>query len=139
MVVRWGLVCATKYGSKRGIVVLRLGALKPRAIPTFQFHQVNAELVWRGFHKKYGFHYFLQTVKMPSMDKARKLVRKFGKRLRQLRQERGWTQQDLAILLEVEQSYISGVERGIYSPSLSKLGLLAECLGLTVAEMFEGM
>jgi transcriptional regulator with XRE-family HTH domain len=73
------------------------------------------------------------------MDKARKLVRKFGKRLRQLRQERGWTQQDLAILLEVEQSYISGVERGIYSPSLSKLGLLAECLGLTVAEMFEGM
>ncbi len=69
------------------------------------------------------------------MDTGKRVVRKFGKRLRQLRKAKGWSQQELASMLEVEQSYVSAIETGVFGPSFIKLARLAEAFGITIAEL----
>jgi len=73
------------------------------------------------------------------MEIGKKAVRNLGKRIKQLRDEKQWTQADLASLLGVEQTYISGIERGEYSPSFSRLARLAQIFELTISELCEGV
>jgi transcriptional regulator with XRE-family HTH domain len=73
------------------------------------------------------------------METGKKAVRKLGKRLKELREAEGWTQQHLAALLGVEQSYISGIERGVYSPSFPRLCRLAGLFELTISQLCEGI
>lgn len=55
-----------------------------------------------------------------------------GSRIRQYRQERGITQEDLAFQINSSTAYISNIERGIKKPSLEKLVVIAEVLHVTV-------
>jgi putative transcriptional regulator len=57
-------------------------------------------------------------------------------RLRVLRAERGWTQQDLADLVEVTRQTIHSIEAGKYDPSLPLAFRLARLFGSTVEEVF---
>jgi transcriptional regulator with XRE-family HTH domain len=59
-------------------------------------------------------------------------VRLFGERLRQLREQRGLSQKDLAVQLGVRQSAISWWERGEREPSLSNAVKAAEFFGVNV-------
>ena len=68
-----------------------------------------------------------------------KTVRQLGKRLRELRLQRKWSQQHLASLIGVEQAYISSIERGEYGPSVRRIAELAEALEITLPELFEGI
>jgi len=69
------------------------------------------------------------------METGKKAVKRFGKRLKQLRQSKRWTQEHLAAALSVEQSYISGIERGLYGPSFQRLARLAEIFEISVSEL----
>ncbi len=51
-------------------------------------------------------------------------------RLRVLRAERGWSQQDLADKLEVSRQSVNAIETGRYDPSLP--------LAFRIAELFDG-
>ncbi len=73
------------------------------------------------------------------MDSGKRAIRRFGKRLQQLRKARRWSQQELAGKLDVEQSYVSDVERGVFGPSFAKLAKLAEAFGMTISEMCDGI
>lgn len=54
-----------------------------------------------------------------------------GRRLRALREERGWTQRELASRARVSYSYISSLERGgIPNPGIEKLRALAGAFGV---------
>ena len=53
---------------------------------------------------------------------------KFGKHLRKLRDERGWTQEDLADKAGMHFTYIGQIERGLRNPSLVNLEKLAKAL-----------
>ena len=55
---------------------------------------------------------------------------RFGSALRQLRDERGWSQEQLAEYADLNRSYVGEVERGIAMPSLATLVKLACALGL---------
>ena len=56
--------------------------------------------------------------------------------LRQIRQQKGWSQKDLADRAGVGQDTISGIESGRRKPHPSTLRKLATALGVQVAEFF---
>ena len=56
----------------------------------------------------------------------------FGQRLKRLRQEREWSQQQLANKLKVHQKQISGYERGIHLPSAELLIRAAELFNVSL-------
>ncbi len=55
-----------------------------------------------------------------------------GDRLRQLRKERGTTQEELADSANINRSYLSVIENGHSSPTVDVLERLAEALGVNV-------
>lgn len=62
---------------------------------------------------------------------------KFGKRLKQIRLEKGWTQEKIADAIGVNIDTISNIERGIHGPKFDTLEKLASVLGMEVKELFE--
>ena len=59
-----------------------------------------------------------------------------GRRIKTLRRENGLTQAKLALMINVEQSYLSKLELGRRNPSLSMLAKKADAFGITLSEWF---
>ena len=57
-------------------------------------------------------------------------------RLRVLRAEREWSQQDLAERLEVSRQSVNAIETGKYDPSLPLAFRIAELFGLAIEQVF---
>jgi len=57
-------------------------------------------------------------------------------RLRVLRAERAWSQQQLADALEVSRQSVNAIETGKYDPSLPLAFRIADVFGLTIEEIF---
>lgn len=57
-------------------------------------------------------------------------------RLRVLRAEREWSQQDLAERLEVSRQSVNAIETGRYDPSLPLAFRIAELFGLAIEDVF---
>jgi putative transcriptional regulator len=57
-------------------------------------------------------------------------------RLRVLRAERGWSQQDLATRLEVSRQSVNAVETGKYDPSLPLAFRIAALFGMAIEDIF---
>ena len=57
-------------------------------------------------------------------------------RLRVLRAERNWSQQDLAERLEVSRQSVNAIETGKYDPSLPLAFRIAELFELAIEEIF---
>lgn len=60
-----------------------------------------------------------------------------GKKIKELRNKNGLTQQELADRTELTKGYISQLERGQVAPSVVTLLDLIECLGTTASEFFK--
>src|SRR4051812_47484453 len=60
----------------------------------------------------------------------------FGKRLRELRVEKGYNQLYLATLVGVSEDFISLVERGINTPSFENIEAIAAALDASVTDLF---
>jgi putative transcriptional regulator len=56
--------------------------------------------------------------------------------VRDLRTEKGWSQQDLADKLEVSRQTINAIETGKYDPSLPLAFKLAKLFGKRIEQMF---
>ncbi|MBD3754700.1 MAG: helix-turn-helix transcriptional regulator [Gammaproteobacteria bacterium] len=65
--------------------------------------------------------------------------KKFGKQLRALREERGWSQEEFADRSGLHRTYVSAVERGVRNPTLSVLERLAKALGIKLSELLEAV
>lgn len=61
---------------------------------------------------------------------------KFGKHLRKLREDKGWTQEELADKAGMHFTYIGQIERGIRNPFLVNLHKLAKALKISAKELF---
>jgi len=57
-------------------------------------------------------------------------------RLRVLRAQRGWSQQDLAQRLEVSRQSVNAIETGRYDPSLPLAFRIAELFERSIEEIF---
>ena len=60
----------------------------------------------------------------------------FGLRIRQLRDQQGYTQEELAHRAGIHVTYLSGIERGVRNPSLKSIRALARALGVRVGKLF---
>jgi transcriptional regulator with XRE-family HTH domain len=61
----------------------------------------------------------------------------FGKRLRELRDERGLSQALLAERAEITSEHVSRIERALVGPSLEVMERLAEALDVEIKALFE--
>lgn len=64
---------------------------------------------------------------------------KLGKRLKELRIAKGWSQEKLGFETKLDRSYISGIERGERNPSLKSLHKLAKAFEMSVDQLLNGM
>lgn len=64
---------------------------------------------------------------------------RFGARIRDLRAERGWTQEDLADKAGVGRVFISQLENGHKDVCLGVMEALAGSFKISLAEMFKGI
>ena len=63
-------------------------------------------------------------------------VEDFGKRLRELRKAQGYSQEGFALTVELDRTYIGGIERGERNPGLKTILRIAEALEVPAAELF---
>ena len=59
----------------------------------------------------------------------------FGEVLRELRNQRGLSQEALSFACERHRTYVSILERGLNSPSLSTIWMFADALGVKPSEI----
>ena len=63
----------------------------------------------------------------------------FGRQLRSLRETKALTQVTLAEMANMDRTYISDIERGIRNPGIKNVARLARALGITSADLMEGV
>ncbi|MGC9953682.1 MAG: helix-turn-helix transcriptional regulator [Rhizomicrobium sp.] len=61
----------------------------------------------------------------------------FAQNLRYWRKERGLSQEQLALRAGIDRTYISALERELYSVSIDTLGKLAKVLNIEPAKLLE--
>lgn len=64
-------------------------------------------------------------------------VQDFGKRLRELRKARGFSQEGFALQVNLDRTYVGGIERGERNPGLKVILRMADALDVAVEELFE--
>ena len=67
------------------------------------------------------------------------LQKQLGMRIRYLRTQKKWSQEDLAFEAEINKNYISDLERGTRNPTIKVAEKIAKALGVTLAELFKGI
>jgi transcriptional regulator with XRE-family HTH domain len=67
------------------------------------------------------------------MDNIRLLT---GERIRILRKERGWSQEELGEKADLHHTYVGAVERGEKNASIDTLDKIAEALGVEMIDLF---
>lgn len=63
------------------------------------------------------------------------IKKEFGKHLRRLREEKGWTQEELADRAGMHFTYVGQIERGVRNPSLINLYKLAKALKINGGQL----
>lgn len=53
-----------------------------------------------------------------------------GKNIRRLREDKDWSQEQLAAETGLHRTYISGIERGVRNPTVTIIAKVAEQLGV---------
>lgn len=65
------------------------------------------------------------------------LIEEFGKRIRQLRNERNLSQEELSFLTGFHRTYIGMIERGERNISLANIGVFAKAFQMPVSELLD--
>jgi transcriptional regulator with XRE-family HTH domain len=69
----------------------------------------------------------------------KKICRRFGKRVKELRRRSRLSQEDFADQAGIDSSYLGKVERGERNPSLGVVARVAKAFGMTLAELLAGV
>ena len=67
------------------------------------------------------------------------MLRSLGKRIRELRHERGYSQEKLAELADIHENHVRRIERGEANPSFLVLIRIARAVGISVSDLLRGL
>ena len=67
------------------------------------------------------------------------LLNRFGSRVRTLRLAAGLSQEELAHSAGLSMRYVSDIERGTRNVGLRNVGQIADALGISLRELFDGV
>ncbi|MFN3408478.1 MAG: helix-turn-helix domain-containing protein [Limisphaerales bacterium] len=73
------------------------------------------------------------------MPKRDSLLLTFGHNVSRLRNQAGFSQDQLAEKADLDRTYLSGIERGVRNPGIKVVIRLARALGVTVAQLCKGV
>jgi transcriptional regulator with XRE-family HTH domain len=73
------------------------------------------------------------------MPKRNGILATLGLNVRHQREAKQLTQEKLAEKAGLDPTYISGIERGLRNPGIKNVAKLAKALGLTTAELCQGV
>jgi len=65
------------------------------------------------------------------------ILKKFGNKIKEVRTERGLSQEELAFRAELHRTYVGAVERGEKNISLKNIDKIAEALKVKIKDLFE--
>lgn len=68
-----------------------------------------------------------------------KFLVRFGRRVRELRDTKGLSQEAFAEECGLDRTYISGIERGKRNVSLENIRVIAKALNVSLSRLFEGL
>ncbi len=72
-------------------------------------------------------------------DRDAVVAAEFGKRLRRMRLDAGWSQEQMAQAAGVHRTYVGHIERGETSPTLYSIVRFAQALGLEPGDLVNGL
>lgn len=73
-------------------------------------------------------------------DKVRAMITKdLGNRIKELRKKAGLSQERFAMKIEMDRTYFASVEAGRRNISIINIKKIADGLGVTLHELFEGL
>jgi transcriptional regulator with XRE-family HTH domain len=67
------------------------------------------------------------------------ILERFGQRLREKRTALGLSQERFADKAKLDRTYVSGIERGKRNLALRNIEAIAKALGISIAELMEGV
>ena len=73
------------------------------------------------------------------MSKRNQVLAAFGSNVRKAREAKDFTQEKLAEKADLDQTYISGIERGLRNPSVISIVRIARALGSSASELSKGI
>src|SRR5439155_6037588 len=74
---------------------------------------------------------------VPPRSALHQALKRLGERIRQLRQAKSWTQEDLAGECGLDRSYVSGLEVGRRNPTYLNLLRIAKTLGIPLVTLLD--
>ncbi len=77
----------------------------------------------------------VQQINFINKNMNKKLAALLGKRIAKIRKSKGLTQDKLALLAEIDRSYVGRIERGEVNITIEKLYEIAETLGCDAKEL----
>ncbi|GJL67714.1 MAG: transcriptional regulator [Nitrospirales bacterium] len=72
------------------------------------------------------------------MNYRNNIAESFGDRVRQLRREKGLSQESFADKCGLDRTYISGIERGKRNISLRNIEVIAKALQISISKLMKG-
>jgi len=67
--------------------------------------------------------------------KTNSILRKFGNKVKSLRLERGWTQEELARRADLHRTYVGSIERYERNVSLLNIERIAKALSVSIKDL----
>ncbi len=67
------------------------------------------------------------------------IAKQLGEKIKELRKETGLSQEKFALKIDMDRTYFATVESGKRNISLQNIEKIANGLGVTISELFEGI
>jgi len=101
-------------------------------VSTLKINEVINSSVYRALI--FSPHSYMLSIRGEKMDSNVKII--IGERIRQLRVEKGWSQEELAHRADLHPSHMGQIERGEKSFTIDSLEKVINALDITFEELF---